>query len=47
MSMDTTNHLLTSENLVKHFDISGGLLDQLSFKKDVSKTKAYRCQGGQ
>ncbi len=31
--MDTTNHLLTIENLVKHFDISGGLLDQLSLEK--------------
>jgi len=39
MSMDTTNHLLTIENLVKHFDISGGLLDQLSFEKGRIKRK--------
>lgn len=30
--MDTKDHLLTVDNLVKHFDISGGLLDQLSFE---------------
>ena len=30
--MAPTNHLLTIENLVKHFDISGGLLDQLSLE---------------
>ncbi len=30
--MENTNGLLTIKNLVKHFDISGGLLDQLSIK---------------
>ncbi len=29
--MDNTSHLVTMENVVKHFDISGGFLDQLSF----------------
>ncbi len=31
--MKTNNHLLTIEHLVKHFDISGGLLDQFSLEK--------------
>ena len=31
--MEKNNGLLTIKNLVKHFDISGGLLDQLSFSK--------------
>ena len=31
--MNTDNDLLTVKNLVKHFDISGGLLDQLSMEK--------------
>ncbi len=30
--MNTEQPLLTIDNLVKHFDISGGLLDQLKFK---------------
>ncbi len=30
--MENTNGLLTVNNLVKHFDISGGLLDQLSLE---------------
>ncbi len=31
--MQNENRLLTVKNLVKHFDISGGLLDQLAVKK--------------
>ncbi len=31
--MNKNNGLLTIKNLVKHFDISGGFLDQLRFKK--------------
>jgi len=31
--MDNSNGLLTVKNLVKHFDISGGLLDQLAIEK--------------
>ena len=31
--MNNTNGLLTINNLVKHFDISGGLLDQLSIER--------------
>jgi peptide/nickel transport system ATP-binding protein len=31
--VNKTNGLLTIHNLVKHFDISGGLLDQLTFEK--------------
>jgi peptide/nickel transport system ATP-binding protein len=31
--MQNTNGLLTIKNLVKHFDISGGLLDQLSIEQ--------------
>jgi peptide/nickel transport system ATP-binding protein len=31
--MQNTNGLLTIKNLIKHFDISGGLLDQLSIEK--------------
>lgn len=31
--MDNHNGLLTVKNLVKHFDISGGLLDQLAIEK--------------
>lgn len=31
--MKNTNGLLTVKNLVKHFDISGGLLDQLAIEK--------------
>jgi len=31
--MDNNNGLLTVKNLVKHFDISGGLLDQLAIEK--------------
>ena len=31
--MNTDNGLLTVKNLVKHFDISGGLLDQLAMEK--------------
>ena len=31
--MNTNNGLLTIKNLVKHFDISGGLLDQLRFSQ--------------
>ncbi|MFH2128885.1 MAG: oligopeptide/dipeptide ABC transporter ATP-binding protein [bacterium] len=31
--MQKENELLTVRNLVKHFDISGGLLDQLAFRK--------------
>ncbi|NNF98382.1 MAG: ATP-binding cassette domain-containing protein [Desulfobacteraceae bacterium] len=38
--MDKSNHLLTIENLVKHFDISGGLLDQLSIEK--GRVKRHR-----
>ncbi len=30
--MNTDNALLTVSNLVKHFDISGGLLEQLSWE---------------
>ncbi len=30
--MNTENSILTVKNVVKHFDISGGWLDQLSFK---------------
>lgn len=30
--MENTNGLLTVNNLVKHFDISGGFLDQLSLE---------------
>ncbi len=32
--METTDGLLTVNNLVKHFDISGGLLDQLGIEKN-------------
>ena len=31
--MKKTTDLLTVSNLVKHFDISGGLLDQLALQK--------------
>lgn len=31
--MQNNNSLLTINNLVKHFDISGGLLDQLSIEQ--------------
>ena len=31
--MKNNNSLLTINNLVKHFDISGGLLDQISLEK--------------
>ena len=31
--MEKNNGLLTIKNLIKHFDISGGLLDQLRFSK--------------
>jgi len=31
--MKNHNGLLTIKNLVKHFDISGGLLDQLSMEQ--------------
>jgi len=31
--MEKDNGLLTIKNLIKHFDISGGLLDQLRFSK--------------
>jgi len=30
--MDTNTSILSIKNIVKHFDISGGLLDQLSFQ---------------
>ena len=33
MKMNQDNKLLTVKNLVKHFDISGGFLDQLRFEK--------------
>ncbi len=33
MAKTNNNELLTIKNLVKHFDISGGLLDQLSLEK--------------
>jgi peptide/nickel transport system ATP-binding protein len=40
MKMNQDNQLLTIKNLVKHFDISGGFLDQLRFKKGkISREK--------
>ena len=31
--MNADNKMLSVKNLVKHFDISGGFLDQIRFKK--------------
>lgn len=37
--MEKNNHLLTIHHLVKHFDISGGLLEQLSLEKGRIRRK--------
>ena len=41
------NGLLALKQVVKHFDISGGLLDRLRFEKGKLSTPAHHRQGGE